>query len=326
LPDWSWIACVLAIDVAHVYSTLFRTYLDGAEMRAHRLRYYGIPALAYALGVGLHASSSQLFWRVLAYLALFHFVRQQVGWVALYRARSKRGASDRLLDDAAVYVATLYPVLVWHTRLRETKFAWFVSGDFVDLSWIATNLLPFARVLWALILGAFIGREVTRYVRTHTFALGKCVVVASTAACWYVGIAATNSDFDFTVTNVIVHGVPYIVLIWMYARARQRDASSTLGSQIAALGFTAFMGLLLVLAFAEEMAWDRWVWHDRPWLFGASAPDLSGSALTLLVPLLALPQITHYLLDGLLWRRRETARLPAQRAAIGLPERLATDP
>jgi len=41
------------------------------------------------------------------------------------------------------------------------------------------------------------------------------------------------------------------------------------------------------------------------------------------VPLLALPQITHYLLDGLLWRRGETARLPAQRRALGfqpLPE------
>jgi hypothetical protein len=36
------------------------------------------------------------------------------------------------------------------------------------------------------------------------------------------------------------------------------------------------------------------------------------------VPLLAVPQLTHYLLDGLLWRRGETERLPAQQRALGL--------
>jgi hypothetical protein len=57
-----------------------------------------------------------------------------------------------------------------------------------------------------------------------------------------------------------------------------------------------------VLAFAEELLWDRLVWHDRDWLFGAGwrARDWRWIA----VPLLALPQLTHYLLDGLVWRRR----------------------
>jgi hypothetical protein len=39
--------------------------------------------------------------------------------------------------------------------------------------------------------------------------------------------------------------------------------------------------------------------------------------LALLVPLLALPQATHYVLDGMLWRRGDTRRLPAQRRALG---------
>ena len=34
-------------------------------------------------------ASPQLFWRVLAYLAVLHFVRQQYGWVALYRAAAR---------------------------------------------------------------------------------------------------------------------------------------------------------------------------------------------------------------------------------------------
>jgi hypothetical protein len=35
------------------------------------------------------------------------------------------------------------------------------------------------------------------------------------------------------------------------------------------------------------------------------------------VPLLALPQGVHYVLDGMLWRRADTRARPAQRAALG---------
>jgi hypothetical protein len=74
---------------------------------------------------------------------------------------------------------------------------------------------------------------------------------------------------------------------------------------------------MLVLAFVEELFWDRLVWHQKSWLFGHGAP-LDEAWLSWLVPLLALPQLTHYVLDGFLWRRGETRRLPAQRTALGL--------
>jgi hypothetical protein len=99
--------------------------------------------------------------------------------------------------------------------------------------------------------------------------------------------------------------------------ARKREAPSSLGSQIAAGGVGAFVGVLLLLAFAEELAWDRLVWHEQAWLFGSGGVQSGDLALALIVPLLALPQATHYLLDGVLWRRADTRRLRAQRAALG---------
>ena len=54
-----------------------------------------------------------VFWRALAYLAVFHFIRQQYGWVMLYRVRGgERGRAGRWLDGATVYAATLYPLIV----------------------------------------------------------------------------------------------------------------------------------------------------------------------------------------------------------------------
>lgn len=318
LPEWGWLGLVVAIDVAHVWSTLFRTYLDGEEIRTKKLRYIGVPLVVYAFGVGLYLHGSLTFWRVLAYAALFHFVRQQVGWVAVYRARAgQRGRFDRVLDDATVYAATLYPVLHWHARLGQTEFHWFVKGDFVDLSALAQTVLPAARATWLALLVLFAVRQLVLVRQTGSLQLGKIVVVATTAAIWWVGIIGTNSDFDFTVTNVIVHGVPYVALLWAYSRERSKDAPRAIGSQIAVGGLGAFLGLLLLLAFVEEMAWDRLVWHERSWLFGVGGVELTELTLALLVPLLALPQATHYALDGVLWRRADTARLRAQRAALG---------
>jgi hypothetical protein len=65
------------------------------------------------------------------------------------------------------------------------------------------------------------------------------------------------------------------------------------------------------------MAWDRLVWHDRDWLFGASSGQLGPIVLAFVVPLLALPQATHYVLDGMLWRRSDSRSRPAQRRALG---------
>jgi hypothetical protein len=148
------------------------------------------------------------------------------------------------------------------------------------------------------------------------FELGKTTVVLSTAAVWYVGIVVTNSDFDFTVTNVIAHGLPYAALLWAYAAERRKEAPDTFSGRVAGGGLVAFLALIVGLAFVEELGWDYFVWHDRPWLFGGGV-ELSAAALGWLVPLLALPQGVHYVLDGMLWRRGDTRARPAQRRALG---------
>ena len=63
-----------------------------------------------------------------------------------------------------------------------------------------------------------------------------------------------------------------------------------------------FLATLWLIAYVEELLWDRGVWHEREWLFGVAWD--TGTLKILLVPLLALPQLTHYVLDGFIWRRK----------------------
>ncbi len=301
-PQWTWLLFVLLCDVAHVWSTLFRVYLDPEEVVARPGLYLGTPCLVFLAGWVLHSVSGALFWTVVAYAAVFHFVRQQYGWVALYRRRAgePREGLDRWLDEAVVYAATVYPVLWWHAHLPR-RFVWMMEGDFVlpVARSFADALQPFywgVLVLWG-------ARQWQRWRAGLPLAPGKVLVVGSTWLLWWLGIMVYNGDYAFTVTNVIHHGVPYMALTWRYGRARGRERPRSLLGRFARGGLPAFFGLVAVLAFLEEWAWDHWVWGDRPWLFGASE-TLHGPALAPIVALLATPQLTHYVLDAFVWKVR----------------------
>src|ERR1044072_4530703 len=216
-PDWAWVPAVLLVDVAHVYATAFRVYFDREELRRRLSLYVLAPAIALSMSVALYSESGALFWRARAYLAVFPFVRQQYGWVALYRARAgERGRAGWFVDAAAVYMATLYPLAYWHADLPR-RFWWFLPGDFAGVpAWVES----FAFVLYCLALGAYALRSAHAWLAAGRGNPGKDLVVVTTAVCWYAGIVAYDSDYAFTVTNVVIHGVPYAALVWWHARAR----------------------------------------------------------------------------------------------------------
>ena len=296
-PDWTWISAVLLIDVAHVWSTSFRVYFDAAEFKRRVWLYTLVPIFGYAVGVALYSEGELVFWKTLAILAVFHFVRQQYGWVALYRR--KLGETSNLtwwIDAAAVYLATIYPLAFWMTNLPR-KFEWFVANDFFALpALVETILFP----VYVLALVAYFGKSIYLYFAKGFLNIGKDIVVATTAVCWYVGIVFFNSDYAFTVTNVIIHGVPYFALIYFYAKSRRENAGRFY--QTISSNWFVFLATLWALAYVEELLWHRGVWHDKNWLFGGNWEI--GNWKMFLVPLLAIPQLTHYVLDGFIWRRK----------------------
>jgi hypothetical protein len=174
-----------------------------------------------------------------------------------------------------------------------------------------------ARALWAAALGLFAVRQAMRFVRERRIDAGKSVLVASTAITWYVGIVGSSGDFDFTMTNVLTHGIPYMTLLYLYGRGSARAGRTSLATSLVASGVAAFLGVILLLALVEEGLWDRFVFHDHEWLFGAGASTVTGLVAAFVVPLLALPQATHYVLDGFVWRRRGNPQLSIFRDAAG---------
>lgn len=300
-PPWGWLLFVVFIDVGHVYASLYRTYLDPEEFARRRDLYVYLPLFCWLAGALLHRASPLAFWRAFAYLAVFHFVRQQYGFARAYaRLEGPRAAWEERLDAAAVYATMLYPLVYWHADPAR-KFWWFVQGDFVALRGFAGG---WAGALYAAVLAAWGGRQLQRLASGLPVHPGRVGVVLCTAAAWYVGIVHTNSDFAFTVTNVVAHGVPYFALVWLYGSRRWSGDAGWRGLWHRPAAAPLFVGALLLLGYLEEGVWDLLVWKEHAAVFFGLGTDWEpgGALLSLLVPLLALPQATHYLLDAWIWR------------------------
>lgn len=293
---YTWLLLIVFVDVAHVYSTLFKTYFVKAEVQKRKLLYFGIPVISWVLGIALFQFGSLTFWSVLALIAVFHFIRQQYGFMRIY-ARFEPNNWSKRIDEVAVYAATIYPMLYWFKTPRA--FTWFVDNEF---EWFKNlpDYVSFITVLYVIILAAWVTKTIVGAFKTKSLNIPKTVLISGTFLSWYFGIVYFNNDLLFTFLNVVSHGIPYIALV--YIREIEQKGNHQLNWLKIFKSFSGiflFVGIILCFALLEEFLWETLVWNEH---FSLDF-TVSEHLLQFLVPLLVVPQLTHYLLDGFIWRK-----------------------
>jgi hypothetical protein len=302
---FEWIILILFIDVAHVYSTLYRTYFDKETLENKKVLLISVPLFSFITGVIVYEFDAMLFWRVLAYLAVFHFIRQQYGFMRIYSRKESMPKYISYFDTFTIYCATLYPVIFWHLK-GPRNFHWFIEGDFYYFGNEAIRNITTAIYLTTIVL--YLLKELYLILYAGSFNLPRNLIIGGTFLSWYFGIIYYNGDLIFTLINVVSHGIPYMALIWIYGRKKHHTPS--LAKNLVSVFFTEygimlFLGLLFFFAYIEEGFWDALVWNDHKEFFSFFyfLPKVSDHhILSLLVPFLSLPQVTHYILDGFIWK------------------------
>lgn len=121
-----------------------------------------------------------------------------------------------------------------------------------------------------------------------------------------------NSDFVFSVTNVVAHGIPYLVLILKYKIEEQHLLSNNkVAKPEVILHVFSILTVILLLAFSEEYLWDMLINLEKQEFFESFSPywaniQNSPFLIALFTALLTLPQATHYVLDGFIWKFDQT--------------------
>ncbi|NQX40418.1 hypothetical protein SAMN05421820_105303 [Pedobacter steynii] len=309
IPPIYWLLLVVFIDVAHVYSTLYRTYFNPDNFRRQSALLIGIPLFCYIVGVLLYQFDDLWFWRILAYLAVYHFIRQQYGFMRLYSREEYLPVYVKCIDQITIYTAAVYPLLFWHLSSNR-NFCWFVEGDF--LLFKNERLLQLSGVVYILVIGTYFIKEFILIIIKKQVNIPRNLLVLGTFLSWYFGIVYFNGDMAFTTLNVISHGIPYMALIWFFERKKLCHKPGTMKGKLMKLSFGRygvfyFLLTLVVFAYFEEGLWDGLVWGEHRALFSlfTRLPQISDHQfLSLLIPLLTLPQATHYVLDGFIWKSK----------------------
>jgi hypothetical protein len=313
LPLWAWVVFILGVDVSHVWSSLFRTYLDKEEFAAHKTRLILVPIIVLAASISLLYISIPWFWRIMAYVAVFHFIKQQYGFAALYKYRAGERRKQFISDKLVVYVAALYPVVFWHFN-SQSSVNWFVQNDFFNLHSLVLDQIALQQIFyvlnwcyWIFIANWLIG-EIRAHLRGEKVVLGKVLWILTTALNWWFGIVYFNSDVIFSVSNVVAHGVPYLALIYYY-RIRKEEVKSKARSPLhRRLKWSAILLTTVgLIALVEEYFWDMLVYREHGAFFEVIYPYefnqlTSNGTLIVAIAILALPQQVHYIIDGFIWK------------------------
>lgn len=311
IPPWVWFLLVVGIDVSHVWSSLFRTYFDAHDRVNHGYLIKALPFLVLFFAFAVSYSSIGLFWRLMAYLALFHFVKQQFGFMVLYAIKNgTKGSQSFRWDKYLIYFGMIYPVVYWHLN-PDLHFSWFVADDFVlnRLIKIPSWFFNLSNALYGLVFIYWFYRKIKLGKKEFNNQLPMILWILSTAANWYIGIVYFNSDLAFTATNVVAHGIPYMVLIAFYKKKKDHYVTNKNRSFVSVAIIVVFV--CLFFGIFEEYWWEVLINKDKKTFFSSFTFyldfDYSSRVLkAFFIGLLSVPQITHYILDGFIWKNNES--------------------
>lgn len=296
---YTWLFLIVFIDVAHVYATLFKTYFVADEFQKNKKRLLLLPTVCFLIGIVLFSFGPLVFWSFLAYIAVFHFIRQQYGFMRLYARNEEKTRLSVSLDNLAIYAATGYPMLYWFFS-SDRKFNWFVENEFFKFQ--NTVVVEILFWLYVLIMLTYLSYTVYKSYKNQFFNIPKNAIILGTALSWYFGIVYFNNDLIFTLLNVVSHGIPYMALVYFKEIENKTNVDFRFFSWFKSKkAIIVYITILLLIAFTEEFLWEFLVWNENIVL---NTFDFSSWQI-LIVPLLSVPQFTHYLLDGFIWKSKK---------------------
>ena len=297
-PLWTFLFLIVAFDVAHVWATAYRTYLDPNEIRRRPSLYLGILGPTFLISAMLHIYDPIIFWTVIAYIALWHFVRQPYGFIVIYKFLHKEtNALDFHLDRISVYIGALAPILAWHAS-PDRRFDWFGHGEQFLIK-LPESLKVYIAVIYFGFASIYCLRQFY-LLFVGKFNLGKQLVMSITWITWAVGISVSNPLISAAFINLF-HGIPFLAVTWLYGNSKYKQGF--LGKIFRTKNLALFLLLIFIPAFIEEGLWDAIFWHEYSFIFPVLLSDSTDTyLLSICCALLIMPQLIHYILDAFIWK------------------------
>lgn len=279
----------ILFDDLHVYLSLSMATGFTNEFKRRFWFYILFPVIAFFIYFLLFNQNAMWMYRLYAYISVFHFGRQQIGWMRLTAKQGQRFFEwERHLEDIVIYSSTWGFILYKVTSHQFPQ--WFVPGD-LGVSHLLSPLLVLACILAVNLI--FLFSQFFIFFKTGYCNLARILIWLTTLAVW--GIAFYAFD-NFNVVSlaliVFLHSPAYMLLAFYYIKMRKIEGHPTYIKGSYRKIYISFIVAALLLACGEYVA------GEYPQLFG---PQF---AAFIVVPLLATMTSFHHTLDTFFWREK----------------------
>ena len=262
-------------DSGHVYTTLWRTYLNPEERR-RRKAYWIAPVIFFVLFFSWSYFQIPGLAAFIIYATIFHNVRQFFGIQKWYQRLNKRFT---VWTDRFLYFNCFMPFLIAHFR---TGPLWNQDYSEQDIwRFPNENLYRGLLVVYLLGLTAWLVWEILELKKHREWNrfLSTAFPTALYGSCFLLGKTASEVVFPL----VVAHGVSYFALMTL---ALSRTQKRFVNVQIASL-----VVLLTALIFGSLEG-----------VFEENYLDLSNAVLSPLIAVYLTPLFCHYYFDAFLWK------------------------
>lgn len=283
-------------DKIHVFFTFAKVDLqqDIGKTKATQYRIYSLLALCllftYFAFFTRGLVGIQLF---VMYFAIFHFCRQQFGWIKIINKNIEISATDARVSELMVHVYCLIPILIAHSK--EFYFNWLsgVPNLFsIPDSFVRPILMFYVPILIAYFLYELHGHLTHRI----PFNLTRISTILFTAVGWNVAILFRNWGYSSAALLLVGHHVlSYLFLVYFFNVENRKQKRSVFLFYSVLFLFT----LLTILTLRNSLP----NFTPKPaWTFAFSFSSLQQSYIYYLIPLFWIPTIFHFVLDGFVWK------------------------
>ena len=284
----------------HVVSTFTRLVFDRESFEKNRFLVIQLPIIVIAATVGAVwvfgvwvLPTTYLYWQ------WFHYTRQSYGIERMYR----RKANENAFIDDFTSTRTLYllPILgILHRSWQQPES--FLGMPLFTFQ-VPTFLLLTTAVVTVVVISYWTYQQVHAYMHGR-LATAHCLYIVSHLAIFLVGyLLIRDITAGWLVLN-IWHNAQYILFVWWFNNQRFQDRVDPNCQFLSTI--SQKQNILIYMCICLSVSTVAYVA-----LQGATNAVYQNSAVSLTMVTMMVLNFHHYIVDGIIWKRRRMQPKPA---------------
>lgn len=286
LWEYSFIAfgILILLDAGHAYATLLRTYFRKSELKRSKFYIYA-PIIVIAVMFSWSYLGIPFLWRFLLYSTFYHHLKQNYGLFMWYSKLDGIKASTK--DKWDVYLMALLPFALFHFREIEYQ-ALYHSSEFFSFGESDT-----IKILIALYTVYFFFNMFTMYRKMVRKEVGTGLALSYILpACLnYICFLIFKHSYQVYMPLLAFHAISYLSMISLSMEKLNPVKVSSL---------KIWGTIIFIVVFFVTIEYTVTDYFE---VFSSPADLRGNSILSLIVAFTVLPNLMHFMIDGIIWKR-----------------------